>query len=369
MNTSITSLLESDLIGDEAKQQIQSAWNNKLKEAREQLASEIRSEFAGRFEHDRDRMVSALENMVQETLTTEISRLSEERNALASDRAKFVKSMRERANTIREFVKKTMASEIKEFRNDNRSRDREVKTLREFVQRQLAKELTEFGQDKRALVETRVKLIKESKTELKRLKKQFVERSSAALREAVQRQLRTEIRQLKEDITVARENNFGRKMFEAFASEFSNSYLNENVEIKKLKRRIKESASKIQAHETRVTELSEAIQKKDREVKVIKERAERSRVMSSLLKPLRAEKADVMKSLLESVPTSKLEAAFNRYLPAVTNGKSIDRRKLNESSVSTRTARTGDRKTKIVEDSSNRHDTDELKLLAGVKSN
>ena len=36
--------------------------------------------------------------------------------------------------------------------------------------------------------------------------------------------------ELKEDIDVARNNDFGRKIFEAFASEYATSYLNEKSE-------------------------------------------------------------------------------------------------------------------------------------------
>ena len=39
---------------------------------------------------------------------------------------------------------------------------------------------------------------------------------------------------LKEDIDTARKNDFGRKIFESFASEYGTSYLNENSETAKL---------------------------------------------------------------------------------------------------------------------------------------
>jgi len=38
-----------------------------------------------------------------------------------------------------------------------------------------------------------------------------------------------------------------------------------------------------------------------------------------LLKPLNKEKADVMLSLLESVQSDRLQAAYEKYLPAVLN--------------------------------------------------
>ena len=41
---------------------------------------------------------------------------------------------------------------------------------------------------------------------------------------------------LKEDIETARQNDFGRKLFESFASEYANSYLNEKSETASTKR-------------------------------------------------------------------------------------------------------------------------------------
>jgi hypothetical protein len=43
--------------------------------------------------------------------------------------------------------------------------------------------------------------------------------------------------------------------------------------------------------------------------------------MADLLKPLAKEKAAVMSELLESVQTSKLQSAYEKYLPAVLNNR------------------------------------------------
>ena len=46
--------------------------------------------------------------------------------------------------------------------------------------------------------------------------------------------LKGELSTLKEDIQIARENNFGRKIFETFAGEFSTTYLNDKAETRKI---------------------------------------------------------------------------------------------------------------------------------------
>ena len=46
--------------------------------------------------------------------------------------------------------------------------------------------------------------------------------------------LKVKLLALKEDIDIARSNDFGRKIFEAFANEYTTSHLNENSEVSKL---------------------------------------------------------------------------------------------------------------------------------------
>ena len=65
--------------------------------------------------------------------------------------------------------------------------------------------------------------------------------------------------QFKDDIKVARENNFGRKIFEAYTSEYLTSYLHETSEIRKLQSKLNEAEGKIS--ETSKLLESEKIQK------------------------------------------------------------------------------------------------------------
>jgi len=72
-----------------------------------------------------------------------------------------------------------------------------------------------------------------------------------------------------------------------------------------------------------VAEKNQIVESKENEIKAITESAARKDAMDSLLKPLNKEKSAIMRDLLESVQTSKLKGAFDRYLPAVLDGKSI----------------------------------------------
>jgi len=212
---------------------------------------------------------------------------------------------------------KKLAEEIQELRKDRTSQSATMEKLEKFVIESLASEITEFHKDKKDVVETKVKLVAEAKDQLDALKKKFIEKSSKLVKEAVTGTLREELTQLKEDIKQARENNFGRKLFETFAAEYSTSYLNENQEMKGLEavivnkdKQLKEVSEKL---ETSTTEVD--VQKA--KIERINEGITRKEKLNELMKPLANKQADVMQSLLESVGTDKLKSAYDKYLPAV----------------------------------------------------
>ena len=186
---------------------------------------------------------------------------------------------------------------------------------------QLAKEIKEFATDKREVVETKVRLVSEAKSQLNNLKKSFVARSGKAIKEAVTSHLKKELSQLREDIDVAKRNSFGRKIFEAFASEFSTSQLNENAELRKLTGIITQTNAKLAMAQKAVNEKQAVLESREKQIRSLKENKEREGVMNELLGTLNKEKRVVMSELLESVKTNSLRNAFDKYLPAVLNNR------------------------------------------------
>ena len=128
------------------------------------------------------------------------------------------------------------------------------------------------------------------------------------------------MRQLKEDIDSARQNAFGRRLYEAFAQEFSTSYLNEKSETAKLLKIIEKKDVELAEAKSVVTEKAKLVESKEREIRVAQDVANRKEVMAELLAPLGAEQKGIMKELLESVQTAKLNESFDKYLPAVMEG-------------------------------------------------
>lgn len=368
MLDAIKPLLESGLINEDIGQQLNEAWEVKLNEARQQVRAELHEEFAQRYEHDRSVMVEALDKMMAENLSEEIREFVDERKAMNEDRVQAKLKLRENATKFNDFMVTKLAEEIRELRSDRKAQMENQQKLEQFVVHALSREIKEFATDRQAVVEAKVKLVAEGRKQLEALKAKFIAESAKKLSTAVAGQLKGELSQLKEDIKIARENNFGRKIFESFASEFSVTYLNDKAETRKVMNVLAAKERQLAEATSKLAQAAKIVESKDREVRIIKESSQREKTMGQLLSTLNAEKAEVMGALLESVQTAKLENAFNKYLPAVLNtGSEIAPKKkaLTESVIA---EATGDKtaKTTVEVDLTETDNVIDLKRLAGL---
>jgi hypothetical protein len=322
MFDAISKLVESGVIGEETQKTIQEAWENKVKENKEQAAAELREEFAKRYEHDKNNMVEAIDKMMTAKLSEEITKFVEDRKALAMEKTAYKENVGAHSAKLESFVMTKLAEELNELNVDRKSVHENFSKLEEFVVGALAKEIKEFHADKQDVVETKVKLVKEAKSQMKKLKEAFITKSAKVVEDAVTKKLGEELAQLKEDITAARQINFGKRVFEAFASEYQSSYLNEKSETSKLLKVVDEQMLKIEEAKKSIDEKQAVIESKEQEIARSKDLMERKETMAELLKPLSKDKADVMNQLLESVQTKDLKSAYAKYLAPVMDDKS-----------------------------------------------
>ena len=362
MLDAIKPLLDSNLITEETRREINEAWEAKLNEAREQARVELREEFAQRYEHDKSVMVEALDRMVTDGLTAEVKAIAAEKQAIAEDRVKFHGKMKESATKFNNFMVTKLAEEIGELRRDRKQHNEGLEKLENFVVHALAREIQEFAQDKRDVVETKVRLVREARGKLEQLKARFIKESAEKMSQSVSRHLKAELTQLHEDIRVARENNFGRRIFEAYAAEFGATHLNEKAEVRKLYDLVSRKDRQLAEAINLGRKAKVLIEHKEREVRMLKESNERENTLEMLLAPLNREKAETMRNLLESVQTARLKNAFEKYLPAVLEDRSVRTSKVITEQV---TAVTGNKTVSNVPQEE-RSNVIDLKRLAGL---
>ena len=327
MIDALKTLFENDVVSEDIRAQIEEAWESKIKANKMQVTAELREEFASKYEHDKSQMVEAVDTLVSDRLQAEISEFADDRKQLAEAKAKYAVKMREDAKLMQKFVLESLKTEVSELHEDQKAMSDKFSMLENFIVDALAKEIAEFHEDKKDLAETKVKLIKEAKNKFAEVKTNFIAKSADKVSTIVENTLKGEISALKEDIEEARKNDFGRKMFEAFASEYATSHLNENSEVAKLMNVVAvkdKQLAEAKAFATKAKVLAEA---KSTEVKRMAQIAERKDTIDGLLSPLNRAQKDIMSDLLESVQTNRLQSAFDKYLPSVIDGNSPAKQK------------------------------------------
>lgn len=112
----------------------------------------------------------------------------------------------------------------------------------------------------------------------------------------------TEIEELREDITEVKKNEFGKKVFESFVSEFKKHYAgDDSVEAKltEAEQRLEDTAAALEESEKRLAKMERTIK------------------MEKVLAPLTGRTREVMEAILKTTDTALLEDAYKTYVGRV----------------------------------------------------
>jgi len=400
MEKTLKDLLENDVLGDELKASLQEAFDNKIKS----METRLHEDYAARYANDKAVLVEAMDKMLNDTIRSELSEFAEDRTnlrrATTTASKRYNAKLREHIKVVNSFVAKQLNEEIAEFVKDRKQLKvqrrqmatelvsirentsleytHRVRKLEEFVLKQLSEEIAEFHGDKKALVEQRVKLAQEGRKRIEETRTQFITRAKNLVENTLNTVIRSELSQWREDIKEARENNFGRKIFEAYAAEYMNSYLAEGSEVRKLTRALTESQARLDSTVRQVDRQKQAqtrlVEDAQSKIRAANDRADRLAIMSEIMAPLGREKRSVMEDLLKNIRTTNLREAFNRYLPTVMQGNvahagtanQAGKRALSENKQSVGV--TGNRTNKLAETVSEetRDDLGQILYLAGI---
>jgi len=404
MEKEIKDLLENEVLGEDVKTALQEAFNNKVKAAEQKL----QEDYAVRYTNDKAKLVEAIDKMLDDTIRSELNEFAEDRAATIRQRAKlsqatleaknmYKSKMVEHAKMLNSFVAKQLKEEIAEFVEDRktltaqrREMAKELQTVKEsskrelvtrvnklegFVLKQLSEEIAEFHADKKALVEQRVKLAQEGKKKITEAQTKFINRAVVAVDKTLNEVIKSELVQWRDDIKVARQNNFGRRIFEAVAAEYMASYLSEGSEVKKLSRQLQEQKAALSDAQAKINEQKKLVEAANAKVRAAQDRILREETLKELLVPLSRDKKAVMEDMLRDVKTQSLKEAFTRYLPAVVNGAQGSQTKVNlaETARPKSVAVTGDRSNNklaqaVIEETQDDVGLGKLLHLAGIKN-
>lgn len=404
MDKEIKDLLENEVLGEDVKAALQEAFENKAKV----LEQKLQEDYSARYAHDKAELVEAMDKMLGDAIRAELTEFAEDRSAMIKQRAKlsqetasakkqYMTKLSEHIKLLNAFVNNQIKAEISEFVQDRKVLDeqrramaKELQVVREnstrelknrvnklesFVLKQLSEEIAEFQTDKKALVEQRVKLAQDGKKKLHETQSKFIERASSSVNKVLHDVIKKELVQWRDDIKVARQNNFGRRIFEAVSAEFMASHLSEGSEVKKLMNELQKKEAALAEAQTAIQQSKKLVESVSSQVRVANDRVKRAEVLNELLAPLSRDKKAVMGDMLKDIKTQNLKEAFSRYLPAVVNGPQTVSSKvtLSENSKPKSVAITGDRNNnklaQAVQDETKQSDDLGVILhLAGIKN-
>ena len=357
-------LLKSDVLSEDVKSALSEAWEGQLTEAREGVAAELREEFATRYENDKSQIVEAIDAMLNDVIKAELTEFAEDKQGLAEQRVSYKTNVGEHVGMLNSFVLETLKEEINELRKDRTLQETKFGKLEEFVLRQLTKELKEFHDDKRDLVETKIKLVTEGKKLIAEAKREFVKNAADKINVIIENCLRGELTQLKEDIKTARENEFGRSIFETYAAEFMTSQLADGTKLKKLDDEKQELTEKLEEAKNVIEEKEVLINTTKRETRIAQDSVARTKIMAELLQPLDKKQKKIMSDLLEGTKTAKLTESFKKYVPTILSEKIVSTKK--QPLTENKSIVTGDKAVTEADESADGADIINLRKLAGL---
>ena len=114
--------------------------------------------------------------------------------------------------------------------------------------------------------------------------------------------LNEEIEELREDISQARKQEFGRRIFEAVSAEYMSQFHNEEeseTNFADMEARLEQTQVALEEAETKHAELERIIK------------------LDQILAPLSGSQREVMEQVLQTVATNRLEEGFKTFLPRI----------------------------------------------------
>lgn len=237
MDEILQKLLQSELLSEDTKAEISEQWTTSVETFKTQVREEVSMEV---------------------------------RSELAEQ---WISERDELINKVDGFVAEALTREIEELKGDiERFRDLEA----EYAEK---------------LVEEKHKLAEEVASELDGL----VDKIDAFF----EVRLAAELDELKEDLDVVKQNEFGRKMFEAFASTYATSFIDEDS----VQAQLVVAESKLADVEKQLSALEDERNTMIREAK-----------MEQVLFPLTGKKREQMATVLRNIETSRLEESYKFFI-------------------------------------------------------
>lgn len=209
-------------------------------------------------------------------------------------------------------------------------RDTLIESLEVFASEKLEAEMTDLKEDIERFRDLEAEYAQKLVEEKRNLAVQLQEDLGSLIDKIddfFEERIAEELSELKEDISLARENEFGRKVFESFVKEFNASFVDE----KSIQRKLAVTTDKLSDTQKTIAKLEESVATLQREKK-----------MDEVLSQLAGQKREQMAFILSTVATEKLSEAYSMFIGRVLREDAAPKAETLTESKQTTTLVTGD---------------------------
>ena len=238
----------------------------------------------------------------------------------------------ESVSALRELYREEALLSVRQELSEQwiQERDTLIESLEVFASEKLEAEMTDLKEDIERFrdleAEYAQKLVEEKQNLAVQLQEDL-ESLIDKIDDFFEERIAEELSELKEDISLARENEFGRKVFESFVKEFNASFVDE----KSIQRKLAVTTDKLSDTQKTIAKLEESVATLQREKK-----------MDEVLSQLAGQKREQMAFILSTVATEKLSEAYSMFIGRVLREDAAPKAETLTESKQTTTLVTGD---------------------------
>ena len=353
-------LMESlNITSADAKNAFNELMKEKVAEIRKEIRQEVYEELSKQSKQDKEQIIESMNQLTNATIAEEKKKndihrknLIKEKLALKEAKSNIEKQLADKTALIKEEYNKKLNESVESIRKEYAEKqDKFIKKASDFLNENVKREVLEMKNDKKQLSESlekfskfiseqvdeqvkatkkemnsldnlRVRLVKESSEKLANAKKKFFMEASEKMEKFTNNAVARELKEFRQDIAESRKNNFGKKLFEAFAREYAVKFFNEDKVVKSMLESVKANQNKL-LHTNKVLEkqLSEA-KEQNKNLNIVNNKLTRDKIINESIAHLTKDKQEMIRNLIKEVPTNQLNESIKKFIPMILSNSS-----------------------------------------------
>jgi len=316
MSNNIKDILKEMHLDKDTVSRLTEIFNNALADAKVAQEASIHENLSKQYESDLNKIQEAFGTYLEERIKPHVQELQEGVSEVESMKLKYATNISKLKESAQRYIKNRIGA------------------IENIIESVLKTELGELHEDvvsnRRAVLQT----ITENNNKAAADREKFKLKAAKVMENIINVKVPAQLEPLREDIIAARQDNFGREIFEAFQTVFRRNHYSVSSEIRKLlseNKKLKKETATTKAKAAKVVKESRVAEKAATlAYGKLTESIKRQSTMNRLLKPLSGMARVQMKTLLEATKTDKMDAVFRKSLPQIVNEAKTQRVKRNK---------------------------------------